>query len=483
MLARSHIPARRSVLITLALTGVACLALGPLAATGWADIDVDMEPGTGLSVISDVTSAPSEPNETVRIDRIQAQRWSVAAQADFCGELAISCLEESDASCESPGLRVECERTFAGLTVELRTGEDRLTIDNAGGERASISVGGADDVVTGTGAASGTWTAGLGGGDDRYTGAVTGVDVVTGGIDDDEISSLGGNDRIEGNGNDDTLRAGPGEDLAIGNAGRDFFDGGAQVEAGEPDSYLGGSQFDTLSYAARTTGIFVASIAATGGASGEGDQIESIERVFGGSGPDSILGMSSRGGGGNDVLTGSPLGDTIVGERGADTLRGFDGNDTLNANDRVRDIRIECGRGTDTVFLDLVDPDVFDPRACESVDRRAVDEEAATRIDSTSAALAGRTAALRIRCPRAVGRACAGTLDLALLGSSPGPRRGYRIGAGRSALVTVSLPAADAARVRRAGRLTAVATSREQGRSGAETVAQQVALRAAAFTG
>ncbi len=103
----------------------------------------------------------------------------------------------------------------------------------------------------------------------------------------------------------------------------------------DSDGYDGGSGVDTLSYHQRTTGIFAAAIGSTGGASGENDAIAGFERIDGGAGNDSILGFSSNGGPGNDVLTGSNGGDTIIGGTGADTLRGFGGDDLINANDGI----------------------------------------------------------------------------------------------------------------------------------------------------
>jgi hypothetical protein len=158
----------------------------------------------------------------------------------------------------------------------------------------------------------------------------------------------------------------------------------------------------------RTTPIFAAKIATTGGNRAETDGIANFERVNGGTGADSILGFSSNGGPGNDLLTGGDGADTIVGGTGADTLRGFEGNDTLDANDGVQDTRIDCSTGFDTVFLDLEDPNPNDAENCESIDRRKVDEEPGARILSARARVRRGRAGVRLLCPRAVHRPARG---------------------------------------------------------------------------
>jgi hypothetical protein len=164
-------------------------------------------------------------------------------------------------------------------------------------------------------------------------------------------------------------------------------------------------------------------IGTSGGAPGEHDGIIEFERILGGSGNDSILGFSSEGRGGDDVLTGGNGGDRIVGGAGADILRGFDGDDVLDAKDGVADVRISCGAGNDTALLDLKDPSPDAFEFCELIDRRAVNEEPATAISEASSHLAGDTLAVRVSCPRGVGRRCAGRLTAPRRrdGEPPGP--------------------------------------------------------------
>jgi Ca2+-binding RTX toxin-like protein len=84
------------------------------------------------------------------------------------------------------------------------------------------------------------------------------------------------------------------------------------------------------------------------------------DRICGLDGPDWI-----NGGAGNDYLDGGPGNDTIIGGPGHDTILGGPGNDVIRAQDGVRD-RIDCGKGTDTVYADRVD---VVARNCEKVIR------------------------------------------------------------------------------------------------------------------
>jgi Ca2+-binding RTX toxin-like protein len=74
-----------------------------------------------------------------------------------------------------------------------------------------------------------------------------------------------------------------------------------------------------------------------------------------------------NGGRGDDRITGGPGADAIIGGRGQDLARGGAGNDNLNMRDGSRDVRIDCGAGTDRAKLDRRDPR---PRNCERVSRR-----------------------------------------------------------------------------------------------------------------
>jgi hypothetical protein len=404
---------------------------------------------TGLSVVPQ----ESDHAEDIRvIGRLSPEgavaNWDV--ESSGCISVGFTCVQTTNhVDCDDNGPlsgRASCLRRFAGVTVSLRGGDDNLDVFHGENDTFNIDMGaGNDDVNTdgleinqGEFPASntrGSWTAALGTGNDSYNGSA-------------------GPDFVQGGDGNDTIDPGPGEDGVSAGAGNDVVDAGAETGR-DSDSYDGGSGIDTLSYHQRTTGIFAAAIGTTGGASGEGDGITGFERIDGGAGNDSVLGFSSNGGPGNDVLTGSNGDDTIIGGTGADTLRGFGGDDLINANDGIADTRIDCSTGVDTVFVDLKDPVPNDAENCELIDRRKVDEEPGTEILTKSARLRDGHIGVRLHCPRKA--RCSGALN--------GVR--YRIRPGASK--TVRVP------VTRRG--VVVVTSREDGRKGAETVVSRVRVR------
>jgi hypothetical protein len=436
-------------------TTVALLCAAPAAhATTIANMDFP----NGLTV----TPQESDHNEDLNIIGRLTPEGTVGSwttESTGCISVGFTCVQTQDhVNCSDAGIlsaRVECERRLAGVTVTLKGGNDNLDVYRGKGDRFTIDMGAGDDSVNadsreineGEFPASNTdgpWNATLGTGNDAYIGSA-------------------GPDFVQGGDGNDTINPGPGEDGVSAGAGNDFVNGGPETERGVSDAYDGGSGVDTLSYTQRTTPVFVAAIGTTGGASGENDSIAGFEKIRGGAGNDSILGFSSDGGPGDDVLTGSNGDDTITGGTGADTLRGFGGNDTIDANDGIADTRIDCSTGKDTVFLDLKDPNPNDAENCELIDRRKVDEESGTEILTTSARERDGRVPVRLHCPR--GSRCSGTL--ALTGGARGSER-YRIRPG--ATKTVRVP------VRGSGR-SAVATATEKGRKGAETVIRRLRVR------
>ena len=130
--------------------------------------------------------------------------------------------------------------------------------------------------------------------------------------------------------------------------------------------------------------------------------------------------------------------------------------------------------------LDLKDPSPDDAKDCELIDRRAVNEEPATVVSPASSRLSGGAVAVRVTCPRAVGRTCAGRLTAVLAAhgaTTPAPAR-YSVRRGASKVVHVALTRPELARVRRGRGETVVLTSSEHGRHGAETVIRRVTVRA-----
>ena len=460
---------RRSVVLLAA--AVAALAAAPVAQAG---LHVSMG-ATGLSVTTDQTNA----TEVLQVTGVPSPEGSIGTWnvdplcvSNIFDPSGAGCSDTNDADCNVlAGSRrvIRCARTAPGVHIVTQGARDRIHVGTSGTDPVTIDAGDGDDEVgadslfddVAVGPSSGPWTALLGPGNDTYVGSQGG----------DFVSGDTGNDTIDPGAGSDGVSAGPGSDRVFA---------GPESESGVSDAYDGGAGFDTLDYSARTTGIFAALVGTTGGAPGESDGIAGFERILGGAGNDSILGFSSNGGGGNDTLTGGNGPDTIVGGPGADIIRGFGGDDVLDANDGVADIRISCSTGNDTVRLDLKDPSPDDAKDCELIDRRAVDEEPATAVSPASSRLSGGAVAVRVTCPRAVGRTCAGRLTavLAAHGATMPAPASYSVRKGSSRIVRVALTVRELARVRGGRAQTVLLTSSEHGRHGAETVVRRVTVRA-----
>lgn len=182
-----------------------------------------------------------------------------------------------------------------------------------------------------------------------------------------------GNDYLKGGVGNDTLSGDAGDDILLGAEGSDRIYGGAGT--------------DTMTYVdGRTSGVIVYLLddgATTkrysGGAvdfdsmESPGDLIYGVERLYGTSQPDVLIGNSADnllyGGGGtaSDQLLGLAGNDTLTANGGASKLSGGDGNDTLNARNGVADSRLDCGAGTDSANLDLLDAGWT---GCENVARQ-----------------------------------------------------------------------------------------------------------------
>ena len=249
-------------------------------------------------------------------------------------------------------------------------------------------------------------------------------DTIIGGLGNDSVSGNGGNDHLT-DGNSTSLNGADGNDALFGGSGDDTLDGGARPGGGVGSDDLNGEAgFDTADYSLRTAPltITVSSGNLDDGEKGEGDTVDNVEQVLGGSGDDHITGAATadtlNGNAGNDILDGAagadtlnggPGDDTLIGGPGADVLNGGRGSDTADYSDRtkpltialdgdandgeageqdnvgddvevikggfvddtiqVRDGRTEtvsCGAGADTVVADSFDVISSD---CENVDR------------------------------------------------------------------------------------------------------------------
>ena len=103
----------------------------------------------------------------------------------------------------------------------------------------------------------------------------------------------------------------------------------------------------------------------------EEEQRDGNDRIFGGSGSDTISGNGGddriSAGSGDDTVTGDSGRDRIDGGTGSDDLNGGRGADGIDAVDGDAD-RIVCGPGRDSVVADRRIDDVA--RDCEQVRRR-----------------------------------------------------------------------------------------------------------------
>ena len=321
-------------------------------------------------------------------------------------------------------------------------------------------------------------TVDLRGGNDSYVLGAGSDSNISGGAGNDEIDGSIGFDSIDGGDGDDLVSGGPGNDVIRGGNGNDTFDGSSRTddsgtdtllgEAGEdvlhpaagptPDHFDGGRGTDTADYSTRSAPVFLStasSLIANDGATGEGDDLDNVERLIGGSGADTLTALGSTRG-------------ILIGGLGADTLRGGPNNDEILSRDGIED-NVNCGDGLDIGEVDL--RDVGFAATCESGGEEDRREGPGVRIKtrSTRTARDGELA-VRLVCPRAARRTCAGTLSAR--GRATGPRSPYRIRRGRSASVAVTLSSRDS------GRRTQIRLiSLERGRHGLKTRWRTITVR------
>jgi Ca2+-binding RTX toxin-like protein len=131
----------------------------------------------------------------------------------------------------------------------------------------------------------------------------------------------------EGGDGNDTFVGNSSANRFDGNAGNDTFQGSLGTGPDGADTFNGGSDVDTVTYATRTDPI-TATLGFSNGTGPEGDKLTVIENLTGGAGNDTLAGESGpntiSGGGGNDTLAGG----SGTGPDGADVfLAGPSGGD------------------------------------------------------------------------------------------------------------------------------------------------------------
>jgi Ca2+-binding RTX toxin-like protein len=257
------------------------------------------------------------------------------------------------------------------------------TFTNGQLRRFRVDTGSGNDVITNSSKAS--MTASGGDGDDVLNGGLPGDilidsrgnDVLRGNGGDDSLDTTGGDDATKdvldgGPGNDD-LQAGPSADQLLGGDGDDTIRGGFGADlidagAGGADAvvYLENGRPDTRNVVSLDN---QANDGKNIGGVSEGDNVlASAEQVFGGHGPDILIGNSNR-----NVLDGNEGDDVLIGNGGADVLRGRGGNDRLHSNTAI-DLNVADGAidtldgsvGTDVCLIPFNEADVT--ISCEIID-------------------------------------------------------------------------------------------------------------------
>ena len=381
----------------------------------------------------------------------------------------------SASAARGPWSRLAATTTSFSISSGSAPVTDRIDINGQTGDD-TITTGDGPDVVQG------------GSGDDRLRGE-GGSDTVAGSIGNDLLTGGEGNDALDGGDGNDQFDPGLGLDTAEGQAGDDTIHLGTAVKD-EKDTVNGGIGLDSVTYSAanlypgfpnipaipgRATAVRIveANLETLAGAKdfSEGDVLRSIERYTGGLDEDIITGVLSSnisdyfGDSDDDTIFGTSAANTIVGGAGDDQLSAKAGDDIIDAKSGETstgphtDFLIDCGDGAaDTALMDLKDD--LTPTGCELKERSPLGEGPHVRLNvPRRTAVAGGRAAFRLSCPRALKRACAGTLRLQL-GRASSPRTAYSIAPGRSRRVPVRLGGL-ASRV--GGRTTAALVSVERG--------------------
>lgn len=476
-----------------AFAAIAALAgLLSAAAPAWATLRVS---STGAGLTLEDKNATFSDNVTLSLVSSGGQlEWRINKHIN-CGagcldvirfDIGPGCRETSSADV------VACSRLAGKVTALLRGGDDTFKVDTSSKSALTIT-----DPIT-VSASTGN--------DSVFTGA--GDDTVQGGSGDDAVFAAGGNDSADGSLGDDIVRGEAGNDTLDGGDGNDqmFLGTGADTaDAGAGDDVLlmatpvrderdevqGGLGFDRATYSIGGSGdrqtplrLVEANLETLAGEkdTAESDVLRSIESYAGGDANDILTGVLSSnasqyaGENGDDTIFGSSAANTVTGGAGSDSLDANEGNDIVDAktgegSTADADPLIDCGTGTnDLAILDLLDDAT--PSGCENIDRSPAGEGPHVRPSfGRVVAVADGSVAVRLRCPRALRRACRGTLEL-------------RIGAARTARTAYSVPAGAARRVavrlgslRIGARTVGELLSLEHGRKGLKTTLRRIVLR------
>ena len=225
----------------------------------------------------------------------------------------------------------------SNVSVNLTTGTEANSLSTFTGIEAALGSGFDDNLI--------------GDGDANWLGGGAGDDVILGGAGDDTINGGAGDDDLDGGTGTDfvsyvTAAAGIVVNLAsgqatgagndtlagfegvIGSGFSDLLTGGAgnnvlNVGFAGQDTVFGGSGFDTVSFALRTSAVSAS--LASGQETTSGSSLNDVEAIVG-----TLFGDSLTGNGSANFLSGLLGNDAIQARGGSDTVNGGGGDDDLD---------------------------------------------------------------------------------------------------------------------------------------------------------
>ncbi len=416
-------------------TGVRRLALAvPVAALCMMSAAPSEAADTGIAGTVTITGTEGRDDVRVTVARrdppLNGLEMVVTPPSVTLSATSGSCQRSSDPLTGRPS-EYRCPLGSAGLAavvVDLRGGDDSLTLDGGSGPnqpRADALGGAGNDVL---------------------------------GVDASSARQLSGGD------GDDVLRAEGDHGTAIafdGGPGRDLVDFGSVV--------FGGDRLGVSASLATGRATYTVPTGLPAGFSVT-DTLAGIERLWGTSVGDVLTGSNAAdellGSAGPDVLNGNNGNDVLGGEAGADELIGGKGADTVDGGTEIDDFPLGSGGDTivsrdgfleqvtcasgDVLVDDLVDR-VVSPQKCLSISTAQAKHRRDTVLSGRALRIgAGRALRPLVRCPRSKPDRCVGTL-VARLGGRRGRTLGrarYRVRPGHATRARFKLSARQARRAR-----------------------------------
>ncbi len=275
---------------------------GEIQANGVTCTAADMTPATTTTTTS-ITITGTAADETVILDLASGAFGPKLLAAGGGIHIDLGAGKNAFYLRGSMGADTITAGSLAGKALFDPEKASAATVDVAGAQAITVSLGPGNDTFRASGIAGGA----------PLSIAVTAF----GGAD---------NDVLEGGSGDDKLHGGPGDDTFHT---ADNADGA--------DTYDGGEGSDTMDYANRTKPLVVTmGNQANDGEAGEKDDVTAtVEALFGGSGDDHLTGSA-----GDDTIYGNAGNDVLVGGPGADLLDGGPGKDIFDGGPGDGDICI-----------------------------------------------------------------------------------------------------------------------------------------------